>query len=111
MLRFTEDHDLFRKTVRDLVHSEIDSHADEWEAAGHFPAHDLFRRFGELGLLGLEYDPAYGGGGADHSYTMIFGEEIGRSASLGVSMALAVQTDMATPALARFGSPELKERY
>ncbi|MFI5043400.1 MAG: acyl-CoA dehydrogenase family protein [Acidimicrobiales bacterium] len=111
MLRFTEDHDLFRKTVRDLVHNEIDAHADDWEAAGHFPAHDLFRRFGELGLLGLEYDPAYGGGGADHSYTMIFGEEIGRSASLGVSMALAVQTDMATPALHRFGSPELKERY
>ena len=111
MLRFTEDHDLFRKTVRDVVQKEIDPFADEWEAAGNFPAHQVFRRFGELGLLGLEYDPAHGGGGADHSYTMIFGEEIGRSASLGVAMALAVQTDMATPALHRFGSDELKERY
>jgi len=102
---------MFRQTVRDLVHNEIDAHADEWEAAGDFPAHDLFRRFGELGLLGLEYDPAYGGGGADHTYTMILGEELGRAASLGVSMAITVQTDMATPALHRFGSDELKERY
>jgi len=111
VLQFTEEHELFRSTVRDVVRKEIDAHADEWEAAGDFPAHDLFARFGEFGLLGVEYDPEYGGGGADHSYTMIFGEEIGRSASLGVAMALAVQTDMATPALHSFGTPELKERF
>lgn len=111
MIRLTEDHDLFRKTVRDFVSSEIDPYADEWEEAGMFPAHELFKKLGDLGLLGLEYEPEYGGGGADHVYTMILGEELGRCASLGVSMAIAVQTDMATPALARFGSPELKERY
>jgi citronellyl-CoA dehydrogenase len=111
VLQFTEEHELFRSTVREVVQKEIDTHADDWEAAGDFPAHELFARFGELGLLGVEYDTAYGGGGADHSFTMIFGEEIGRSASLGVSMALAVQTDMATPALHSFGTPELKERF
>ncbi len=111
MLQFTEEHELFRATVREVVQKEIDTHADDWERAGDFPAHELFATFGRLGLLGIEYDPAYGGGGADHSFTMIFGEEIGRSASLGVSMALAVQTDMATPALHAFGSEELKERY
>ena len=111
MLRFTEEHEMFRSTVRDVVQKEIDPNADEWERTGDFPAHELFARFGELGLLGLEYDPAWGGGGADHVYTMIFGEEIGRSASLGVSMALAVQTDMATPALHSYGSDELKERF
>jgi len=110
-LQLTEEHRLFRDTVRGVVQREIDAHADDWERDGDFPAHELFGRFGELGLLGIEYDPAYGGGGADHSFTMIFGEEIGRSASLGVSMALSVQTDMATPALHRFGSAELKERY
>jgi citronellyl-CoA dehydrogenase len=103
LLQFTEEHDLFRQTVRDLVAQEIDPHADAWEAAGEFPAHDLFRRFGDLGLLGLEYDPIDGGGGADHVFTMILGEEVGRCASLGVAMALAVQTDMATPSLARYG--------
>lgn len=111
MLEFTEEHELFRSTVRSLVQSEIDANADEWEAAGDFPAHTVFRRFGDLGLLGLEYDEAYGGAAADHVYTMILGEELGRSASLGVSMAIAVQTDMATPALATFGSHELKERF
>lgn len=110
-MRFTDEHRMFRATVREVVQNEIDAYADEWEAAGDFPARELFRKFGALGLLGIEYDPAYGGGGADHSYTLIFGEEIGRSASLGVAMALAVQTDMATPALHTYGSPELKEQY
>ncbi len=111
MVEFTEEHEIFRRTVRDLVVEQIDPFADEWEDRGAFPAHELFKRFGELGLLGLEYDPADGGGGADHAFTMILGEEVGRCASLGVAMALAVQTDMATPSLARFGSQELKERY
>ena len=111
MLRFTGEHEMFRQTVRDLVQKEIDPYADDWERMGEFPAHELFGRFGQLGLLGLEYDPAYGGGGADHVYTMILGEEVGRCASLGVAMALSVQTDMATPALHRFGTAALKERY
>ncbi len=111
MLRFTDEHHMFRSTVREVVQKEIDAHADDWERAGDFPAHELFARFGELGLLGLEYDQRWGGGGADHVYTMIYGEEIGRSASLGVAMALSVQTDMATPSLHQFGSDELKEKY
>lgn len=111
MLEFTEEHELFRATVRNVVETEINPYADEWEREGTFPAHRVFRRFGELDLLGLEYDEAYGGANADPVYTMIFGEELGRSASLGVSMAISVQTDMATPALASFGSHELKERY
>ncbi len=111
MLRFTEEHEMFRSTVREVVQSEIDPYVEQWERDGDFPAHELFAKFGKLGLLGLEYDQRWGGGGADHVYTMIFGEEIGRSGSLGVSMALSVQTDMATPALHQYGSDELKERY
>jgi citronellyl-CoA dehydrogenase len=111
MPNFTDEHQMFRQTVRDVVENEINPRADEWEAAGIFPAHDLFPRLGALGILGLEYDPAYGGQGADHLYTAIYGEEFGRCASSGVSMAVSVQTDMATPALHRFGSHELKERY
>jgi len=110
-LHFTDEHDLFRRTVRDFVEREINPHADEWEAAGMFPAHELFPKLGAIGVLGLEYDPAYGGQGADHTYTVIYGEEMGRSATGGVAMAVSVQTDMATPALARFGSAALKETY
>jgi citronellyl-CoA dehydrogenase len=110
-MQFTPEHELFRKSVRDLVDREINPHADEWEAAGAFPAHDLFPKLAEVGVLGLEYDPAYGGMGADHSYTLVYAEEMGRCATGGVAMAVSVQTDMATPSLHRFGSPELKERF
>jgi len=110
-MHFTAEHELFRKTVRDVVEREINPHIDEWEAAGIFPAHELFPKLAGAGLLGLEYDPAYGGQGADHSYTVIFGEEVGRAGCGGVPMAISVQTDMATPSLHRYGTHELKEQY
>lgn len=108
---FTEEHQEFRRSVRGLLAREIEPHVDAWEAAGAFPAHDVFAILGRAGLLGLEYDPAYGGQGADHSYTVVLGEELGRLGCGGVPMAVTVQTDMATPALHRFGTHELKERY
>ena len=110
-MQFDQDHEMFRKTVRDVVEREINPYVDEWEAHGMFPAHELFPKLGALGLLGLEYDPEYGGQGADHSYTVIFGEELGRIRCGGVPMAIAVQTDMATPSLAEFGSDDLKRRF
>jgi citronellyl-CoA dehydrogenase len=110
-MHFTAEHDLFRRTVRDFVRKEIDPCADAWEEAHGFPAHQLFPKLAALGLLGLEYDPADGGQGADHWYTVILGEELGRARCGGVPMAIAVHTDMATPSLARFGSPALKQRF
>jgi len=107
----TRDHELFRKTVRAFVERSIEPYVEEWEQAGIFPAHELFRKLGAAGLLGLEYAPEFGGQGADHSYSVLFGEELGRISSGGVSMAISVQTDMATPSLHRFGSEELKRRY
>lgn len=65
-MTFTEEHLAFRKMVRQFVGKEIQPYVIEWEKAGFFPAHDLFGKLGELGLLGLEYDPEYGGQGADH---------------------------------------------
>ncbi|MEZ5118198.1 MAG: acyl-CoA dehydrogenase family protein [Candidatus Nanopelagicales bacterium] len=108
---FTPEHDQFRAVVRDLVETEINPYVDEWEEAGTFPAHELFPKLAKVGALGLEYDPEYGGQGADHSFTLVLAEELGRADCAGVPMAIAVQTSMATPALARFGSDELKQRY
>lgn len=108
---FTEEHHAFRAMVREFVEREIEPHIDEWEQAGTFPAHELFGELGKLGMLGLEYDPEYGGQGADHLFTVVLGEEIGRIGCGGVPMAISVQTDMATPALHRFGTPELKNRF
>lgn len=111
MSLFTEEHQMFRDTVRAFVTDHINPHIDEWELEGGFPARELFTKMGSLGLLGLEYEPKFGGGGADHLYTLILCEELGRCDAMGVPMAIGVQTDMATPALARFGSDELKEQY
>jgi citronellyl-CoA dehydrogenase len=107
----TDEHQIFRKTLRDLFEREIEPHVEEWEAARTFPAHQLFPKLGAVGLLGLEYEEAYGGMAADHSFTVIAGEEMGRISCGGVPMAMAVQMSMATPALARYGSAELKEKY
>lgn len=111
MVMFTEEHLAFRKMVRQFVDKEIQPHVGEWEAAGGFPAHELFPKLGSLGLLGLEYDSAYGGQDAEHLYTVILREELGRIDAGGVAMAIGVQTDMATPSLHRFGSEELKQTY
>ena len=107
----TEEHRVFRKSLRDLFERDIKPHVDEWEEAETFPAHELFPKLGAIGLLGLEYDEAYGGMAADHSFTVVAGEEMGRIDCGGVPMAIAVQMAMATPALARYGSHELKEQY
>ena len=106
----TDEHQIFRKTLRDLFEREIEPHVDEWEAARTFPAHELFPKLGAVGLLGLEYEEAYGGMAADHSFTLVAGEEMGRISCGGVPMAIAVQMSMATPALARYGSAEHSRR-
>ena len=110
-MQFTPEHTAFRETVRDLVDKEINPFVEDWERARTFPAHELFPVLGAAGLLGLEYEEAYGGGGADHSFSVVLAEELGRVDCAGVPMAVAVQTGMATPSLARYGTHEQKERF
>jgi len=110
-MRFTEEHRAFRKMVRDVVEREITPFVDDWERAGTFPAHELFPKLGAAGLLGLEYDPEYGGQGADHLFSVILCEELHRAGAAGIPMAIGVQTMMATPSLHEFGSDDLKRRY
>ncbi len=108
---FTAEHETFRQTVRRFVEQEIRPHVDAWEAARIFPAHTLFKQMGDLGLLGLTYPEEYGGGGVDYWYNVVLLEEVGRAGCAGVPMAIAVHTDMATPALAESGSDDLKRRF
>lgn len=108
---FTEEHEMFRQTVRRFVAEEINPHVDEWEEEGIFPAHQLFKKMGDLGFLGLNYPEEYGGADADYWYTVVFAEELARANCGGVPMGIVVQTDMATPALAQFGSHELKKKF
>lgn len=108
---FTEDHRQMQDTLRRFIDNEINPHVDDWERAGIFPAHEVFRGLGRLGLLGLTKPEAYGGAGLDYSYSVAMGEALGHIHCGGVPMAIGVQTDMATPALARFGSDELREQF
>ncbi|MDD9911143.1 MAG: acyl-CoA dehydrogenase family protein [Ahrensia sp.] len=110
-MAFTAEHQQLRDTVAKFVENEINPHVDEWEAHPPFPAHEVFKKLGELGLLGIKYDEDVGGLGLDFSYSMVMAEEMGLVHCGGVPMAIGVQTDMCTPALARFGSDELKRDF
>lgn len=110
-MHFTHEHDELRRTVARFVEQELNPHVDEWEDAGIFPAHEVFRKLGALGLLGLTKPEAYGGAGLDYSYSLVMAEALGSTRCGGVPMAIGVQTDMATPALARFGSDELRAEF
>ncbi len=110
-MQFTHEHDELRRTVLRFVEQELNPHVDEWEDAGIFPAHEVFRKLGALGLLGLTKPEAYGGAGLDWSYSLVMAEALGNTRCGGVPMAIGVQTDMATPALARFGSDELRAEF
>ena len=109
---FTQEQQAFQKTVRDFFEKEINPNLDEWEAAEIFPAHDVFKRCGELGMLGITYDEKYGGSGLDYWWTAAFSEAMAESCRCsGIPMAIMVQTDMCTPALHDVGSEELKEQW
>jgi citronellyl-CoA dehydrogenase len=110
-MQFTHEHEALRRTLRRFIDTEINPHVDEWEAAEIFPAHEVFRKLGDLGLLGLTKPEAYGGSALDYSYSMVMAETLGHVHCGGVPMAIGVQTDMCTPALARFGSDELKREF
>jgi citronellyl-CoA dehydrogenase len=110
-MKFTPEHRQLEDTVVKFVDKEINPFVAEWEAAEQFPSHELFKKLGNLGLMGLKYPEEYGGGGLDFSYSMVMAEALGQCNCGGVPMAIGVQTDMATPALARFGSDELRKEY
>lgn len=110
-MQFTPEHEQIADTVRRFVAKEINPHVAQWEAAQQFPAHAVFKQLGDLGLLGIKYPAEVGGMGLDFSYSMAMAEALGDCHCGGVPMAIGVQTDMATPALARFGSDELKREF
>lgn len=107
----TPEHKELRETVRRFVENEINPHAAEWDDAGAFPAHELFKKLGNLGLLGISKPEEFGGLGLDYSYEVIFAEEIGAAHAAGVPLGIGVQSNMATPALARYGSDALRAEF
>ena len=110
-MNITHEHKELYRTVKKFVEDEINPHVDEWEKAGIWPAHEVLKKMGALGLLGISRPEEYGGLGLDYSYEVMFAQALGNCRCGSVPMGIGVQTDMATPALARFGSHELKKEY
>ncbi|MGU9979584.1 acyl-CoA dehydrogenase family protein [Phreatobacter sp. HK31-P] len=108
---FTAEHEEVRRSLQRLIATEINPYVDAWEEAGRFPAHTVFKKLGEAGYLGLNKPVEYGGMGLDYSYALLMAEEVGGIHCGSVPMAIGVQTDMATPALARFGSDHVKAEF
>jgi alkylation response protein AidB-like acyl-CoA dehydrogenase len=107
---FTDEHDLLRESIRRFVLKELAPHADQWEDAASFPD-AVFRRMGELGLLGLDKPEQYGGQGGDYYSALVLGEELTRCRSGGVAMGITVQTDLTLPPLLAFGTEEQKREW
>jgi alkylation response protein AidB-like acyl-CoA dehydrogenase len=107
---FTPEHEELRSSVRAFVETELAPHATEWEREGHFPDW-VFERLGRHGFLGVRYPPEHGGQGGDWGHAIVVAEELARVGSGGVGMAVAVQSEMATPPILKFGSDEQKRRY
>ena len=108
---FTNEHNAIRATIAQFIDKEINPYVDEWERDAIFPAHEVFKKMGDLGLLGIHKPTEYGGMGLDYSYQIVFSEELGRVRCGAAPMAIGVQTDMVTPTLARFGCDELCREF
>ncbi|MGB5267705.1 MAG: acyl-CoA dehydrogenase family protein [Polyangiales bacterium] len=107
---FQEEHQIFRQQVRTFVENELAPHVDTWEKEKLFP-NSVFKRAGELGILGAHYPEDVGGSGGDFWMSVVKSEELARCGSAGVTMGLLVQADMATPVIADLGSREVKDEF
>jgi citronellyl-CoA dehydrogenase len=107
---FREEHEQFRKTVRKFAEKELLPYVDEWEAAESFP-NEVFKRAGDLGILGAHYPEEHGGAGGDFWFSVAKSEELVRGGMAGVTMGLLVQSDMATPVIGDLGSKEQIEEF
>ncbi len=110
-MQLTPEHQALRDTVKRFADEHVNPYVDEWETAEIFPAHQVFGQMGKLGLLGLNKPEEDGGMGLDYSWAAVLAESLTYINCGGIPMAIGVQTDMATPALARHGSRQLRAEF
>src|SRR5258708_20398664 len=101
---FTQEHEMFRRTLRDYVEKELAPHALEWDEAGIFPR-EVFTGMAEIGALGINYPEEVGGSAGDYWYVVVLAEELVHSRNARVNMAPLVQSQMATPILNEHATP------
>lgn len=107
---FTEEHEAFRRTVRQFVERQVKPHVAAWEDAEEFPR-ALYGQAAELGLFGLKYEEAYGGTNAGFLYEAVATEELAKCGSGGVAAGLGAQMTIGTGPIHAFGTDAQKRRF
>lgn len=107
---FTEEHHLFRESLRDFLKKEVVPHIDKWEKTGTIERF-IWEKFGEMGFFGLAYPEEYGGMNLDLFYTVILLEELQRINSGGFAAAIWAHVYLAMTHVNKEGSHELKQKY
>ncbi len=107
---FTEEHEMFRQSLRAFLEKEVQPHIEEWEE-NRFTPRDIWKKMGDMGFLGLGYPEEYGGSNLDFFYDVVFNEELGRMNSGGFAITQQVTQYMSCPNVLKYGSEELKQKY
>src|SRR5690554_189744 len=105
---FTEEHEIFRSTVRRFVETEIAPYHEQWEKDGQI-SREAWLKAGALGLLCASMPEEYGGGGGDRLHSIILMEELGRVGATGPGFGL--HSEIVAPYILRYGSEEQKRKY
>ena len=105
----SDEHEAFRRVVRDFAQAEVAPHAEQWDRDHVFPI-DVVRAMADLGLFGLLFPERWGGSGADFTTLCVAIEELGRvDQSVGITLSAAV--GLGTNPIFQFGSDELQQRW
>jgi acyl-CoA dehydrogenase len=108
IIPYTEEHRIFRQTVRKFFEKEVIPYIDEWEEAGIVPK-SVWRKMGQQGFLCMDLPEEYGGVGADFLYSVILTEEMARTNFTG--LAAPLHSDIVVPYITSYASEKLKKRY
>ena len=107
---FTEEHEMFRESLKDFLQKEVVPHIEKWEKSGTVERF-IWKKFGDMGFFGLAYPEAYGGLNLDLFYTVIFLEELQKINSGGFAAAIWAHCYLAMTHLNAEGNHDIKERY
>ncbi|MDK6302338.1 MULTISPECIES: acyl-CoA dehydrogenase family protein [Corynebacterium] len=108
---FNEEHEMFREAVRGFVETEIRPNVERWHDQGYVDR-EMFKKAGDMGLLGMEVDEQWGGGGMnDYRFNAVLTEELAKADSGSIIVGIQTINDLVIPYLQRFANDEQKERF
>lgn len=107
---FSEEHEMFRKSLRDFLKREVKPNLNQWEKDGKIPK-EIWKKMGEMGFLGLSFPEKYGGSNLDFFFEVVLNEEMGRLNSGGFTVTQQAVQYMSGPYILKYGSDLLKSKY